>query len=435
MEVKPGYKMTEVGVIPEDWEAGKLGRCSTFKTGPFGSALHQSDYVYDGVPVINPMQIIDGMLVPTSHMSVAEQAARRLTDFRICFGDIVIGRRGEMGRCAYVLPQQDGWLCGTGSMIIRVSRSVDARFIQRLLASAPIIAAIENTSVGSTMINLNQSTLANLVIPLPPTKAEQEAIASTLSDVDALIESLEQLVAKKRNIKQGAMQELLTGKRRLPGFQHKAGFNDSEVGLIPEDWSLPKLGELFSFKNGLNKAKQYFGYGVPIVNYMDVYKLNRIYRRNICGLVDVNDGEIDSFSVRKGDVFFTRTSETAEEVGLAAVLLDDVKDTVFSGFVLRARPKNDMLVDTYKAYCFSSQVVRKQVISKSTYTTRALTNGRILSSVSLPLPGAKLEQEAIASALADMDVELSSLESELSKARHLKQAMMQELLTGRIRLV
>jgi type I restriction enzyme, S subunit len=218
LTIPAGYKLTEVGVIPEDWEVSKLGLHSTFKTGPFGSSLHQSDYVEGGIPVINPMQIVDGKIQPTPSMAVSEQAARKLSEFRLSAGDVVIGRRGEMGRCAFVQAKEHGWLCGTGSMIIRTGASLDARFIQRMLSSPPIVTAIENASVGSTMINLNQSTLGNLRVPLPPTKAEQQAIAEALSDADAFIESLAQTVAKKHQIKQGAMQELLTGKKRLTGF-------------------------------------------------------------------------------------------------------------------------------------------------------------------------------------------------------------------------
>jgi type I restriction enzyme S subunit len=214
-EVKSGYKHTEVGAIPEDWAVTKLGKHATFKTGPFGSALHQSDYVDGGVPVINPMQIVDGRIQPTASMAITEQAARKLSDFRLSKGDVVIGRRGDMGRCALVQPKQHGWLCGTGSMIIRSGASLDGRFIQRVLSSPPVIAAIENASVGSTMINLNQGTLGNLLVPLPPTKAEQEAIAAILSDMDAEVAGLEAKLAKDRQLKQGMMQELLTGKIRL----------------------------------------------------------------------------------------------------------------------------------------------------------------------------------------------------------------------------
>jgi type I restriction enzyme S subunit len=140
-----------------------------------------------------------------------------------------------------------------------------------------------------------------------------------------------------------------------------------------------------------------------------------------------------TFLVRKGDVFFTRTSETVEEIGLTAVMLGDCQDTAFSGFLLRARPKDDSFSDEYKKYCFRERSMREQIKSRASYTTRALTNGRLLSAVRLPRPSVK-EQTAIASVLSDMDAEISALEKRLDKTRLLKQGMMQELLTGRIRL-
>src|SRR3954449_264455 len=124
MELRPGYKQTEVGVIPEDWEVTPLGTHATFKTGPFGSALHKADYVDGGIPVINPMQIVGGRIRPTPSMAIMEKAARKLSDFRLSAGDVVIGRRGEMGRCAVVHAEEHGWLCGTGSMIIRTRPSL-----------------------------------------------------------------------------------------------------------------------------------------------------------------------------------------------------------------------------------------------------------------------------------------------------------------------
>jgi len=148
----------------------------------------------------------------------------------------------------------------------------------------------------------------------------------------------------------------------------------------------------------------------------------------------LSSDEIKSFEVRKGDVLFTRTSETPNEIGMAAVVLDDPHQTVFSGFVLRARPQDDRLCDAFKAYCFRSSLVRSQIVSKASYTTRALTNGGLLSAVVLPVPLVD-EQAAIAAVLSDMDAELSALEARRDKTRAIKQGMMQELLTGRTRLV
>ena len=103
MDLKPGYKQTEVGVIPDDWRVEPFGNHATFRTGPFGSALHKSDYIKNGVPVINPMHINDGSIVPSEAMAVSEKTADSLSEFKLKSGEIVIGRRGGMGRCAVVL--------------------------------------------------------------------------------------------------------------------------------------------------------------------------------------------------------------------------------------------------------------------------------------------------------------------------------------------
>ena len=213
-----------------------------------------------------------------------------------------------------------------------------------------------------------------------------------------------------------------------------AGLQNTEIGPIPSDWQLVSVGSLFSFKNGLNKSKEYFGHGRPIVNYMDVFSKPGIRAADIAGLVDLSRKEIERFGVRKGDVFFTRTSETLEDIGIASVLLEDIKDAVFSGFVLRGRPTSHGLTDSFKKYCFSSSVVRHQIVSKGTYTTRALTNGRALSSVLLPIPPTKSEQQAIGEALGDTDACIESLSKLIEKKRLIKQGAMHELLSGRRRL-
>jgi type I restriction enzyme S subunit len=213
----------------------------------------------------------------------------------------------------------------------------------------------------------------------------------------------------------------------------KAGYKQTEVGVIPNDWDLVALGSLLSFKNGLNKAKEYFGYGTPIVNYMDVFQKNGLLVEDIQGLVNVSRNEIRAYEVKKGDVFFTRTSETVEEIGTASVMLEDAKDTVFSGFVLRAKPTDESLDVDFKKYCFSARYFRQQVSARASYTTRALTNGRSLSACYLIRPP-MAEQAAIATALSDADALIECLDQLIHKKRNIKQGAMQELLTGKKRL-
>jgi type I restriction enzyme S subunit len=211
------------------------------------------------------------------------------------------------------------------------------------------------------------------------------------------------------------------------------GYKLTEVGIIPSDWDVKRLGDIFDFKNGLNKEKSFFGQGTPIVNYMDVYKHNALIAQKIVGKVTVSKNELKNYEVCKGDVFFTRTSETVDEIGVASVVIEDLENTVFSGFVLRARPKNDLLDILYKKYCFASYQVRKMITSQSSYTTRALTNGKLLSKVQIPLPPIE-EQKRIAQVLSDIDELIRSLDELIIKKRNIKQGTMQLLLTGKQRL-
>lgn len=214
----------------------------------------------------------------------------------------------------------------------------------------------------------------------------------------------------------------------------KKEYKMTELGVIPEDWDIKRLGDIFDFKNGLNKEKSFFGYGTPIVNYMDVYKLSGLKGNDIKGKVFLNPIEMKAYDVRQGDVLFTRTSETQDEIGLSSVILDDIKDTVFSGFVLRGREKLNCLDVTFKKYCFRTHYLRKQIMSTSSYTTRALTNGKLLSEVIVIFPQYFKEQQAIAQALSDTDSLISSLEKLIDKKKNIKQGTMQELLTGRKRV-
>lgn len=435
MGLKPGYKQTEVGVIPEDWLVTKLGHHVTFKTGPFGSALHKSDYVHDGVPVINPMQIIEGKIVPTESMAISDQVARKLTEFRLSAGDIVIGRRGEMGRCAFVDKEQQGWLCGTGSMIIRASNLIDARFLQRILSSFHVVATLENSSVGSTMINLNQGVLGRLVIALPPSKAEQEVIAEALSDADALIESLEQLIAKKRDIKQGAMHELLAGKRRLGEFASlTTRYKRTDVGEIPKDWDTPELTDILkSMQLGGNYKNSERETSWPLI------KMGNLGRGNIKfdKLEFIDSTQIPSERDRLGtDDVLLNTRNTLDLVGKVAIWRDELPEAYFNSNILRMK-FDERRVSSYRFMNYilntSSSLRALRGIAIGT-TSVAAIYGRDLVKVKIPLP-TKAEQESIAEALSDMDSLIESLQTKLTKARAIKQGMMSELLTGKTRLV
>lgn len=215
---------------------------------------------------------------------------------------------------------------------------------------------------------------------------------------------------------------------------HNVDHEKVDVATFPLDWDLLPMASLFTFKNGLNKGKEYFGKGTPIVNYMDIFQNSGLNHNQIRGEVLVTKDEIKNYQVLQGDVFFTRTSETVDEIGVSSVMLDNIPNTVFSGFILRARPKNNLLDLIFKKYCFKSEFVRRQIVSSSSYTTRALTNGRLLSQILIPVPQSKVEQRLIATALSDTDALISSLDKLIAKKKAIKQGTMQQLLTGKKRL-
>ncbi len=198
---------------------------------------------------------------------------------------------------------------------------------------------------------------------------------------------------------------------------------------FPKDWLSFTLGDLLTFKNGLNKESKYFGYGTPIINYMDVFNNNSLFNKDIEGKVFLNSQEKKNFSAKNGDVFFTRTSETQEEIGSAAVLLEDIEDCVFSGFVLRGRPYTNLVDKHYFQYCLTPEYVRSQIFSMSSYTTRALTNGTSLAKVNLVVPPTHNEQKAIAQVLSDTNSLIQALEKKIAKKKLIKKGVMQKLLT------
>ncbi|HEY3439700.1 MAG TPA: restriction endonuclease subunit S [Paludibaculum sp.] len=416
MEVKPGYKQTEIGTIPEDWELAELGIHATFKTGPFGSALHRSDYVEGGIPVVNPMQIVDGRIRPTSSMAITEGAARKLSEFRLSAGDVVIGRRGDMGRCAVVRAEEEGWLCGTGSMIIRTGQSLDSEFLQRMLSSPPVIAEIENASVGTTMINMNQGTLGRLLIPFPPDKTEQEAIATALRDVDALIDSVERLLTKKRDLKQGAMQELLR----------------------PHSGDVVRpLGEVSTLKGrigwqGLKQTEFTMNADEPFLITGMNFKDGAIAWDEVYHVSEERYALAPEIQLKAEDVLMTKDGTIGKLLYVERIPYPGKAS--LNSHLLLFRPIKQSYVPKYLYYQLGSQRFQEFVdLHKSGTTFFGISQSSVAKyQVFLPSLG---DQQRIARTLSDMDAEIAVLEERLSKARLLKQGMMQELLTGRIRLV
>ena len=177
--------------LPDGWAVARFSDILIeLQTGPFGSSLHQNDYEIGGTPVVNPASIQDGKIVPVAKMAVGDDTLDRLATFKLRAGDVVMGRRGEMGRCAVVTEHEQGWLCGTGSLILRLDGSLSARYVAMLIGSPHVREYLDGYAVGATMQNLNQSILLKMVIGLPPL-AEQRRIVAKVDELTALCGRLE----------------------------------------------------------------------------------------------------------------------------------------------------------------------------------------------------------------------------------------------------
>lgn len=219
-------------------------------------------------------------------------------------------------------------------------------------------------------------------------------------------------------------------KQRIAQFNNgevPQGYKVTTVGIVPQEWAEHTLGDIFTFKNGLNKEKEAFGEGTPIVNYTDVWKKRGLRTKDIKGRVTLSSSEIENYEAKCGDVFFTRTSETIDEIGYSSVLLEDIENVVFSGFVLRARPYNDLICKEYHQYCYSQPNMRHEIIKRSSMTTRALTSGPMLSQVSINIPSVS-EQSKIAEILMKWDEAIELQEKQLDNLKVKKDAVLQRLI-------
>ena len=209
-------------------------------------------------------------------------------------------------------------------------------------------------------------------------------------------------------------------KTHAPKIRFK-GFTDT--------WEQHKVGDYYEFKNGLNKGKEFFGEGTPIVNFTDVFHNRGISPEMLSGRVRLEPSEIKNYEVKKGDIFFTRTSETIEEIGYPSVMLEAPENTVFSGFVLRGRCnlKDDPLDNLFKKYLFFTDAFRDEMLRKSSMTTRALTSGTAIKNMEFLHPSLKEEQHRIGEFITSLDHLITLHQCKYSELQILKKAMLEKM--------
>jgi type I restriction enzyme S subunit len=421
MEVKEGYKQTEVGVIPEDWDVKHLR--PMLKQKPSYGINAAAVPLKGDLPVyIRITDISDeGYFMPSQRVGVDHPLSEK---YYLENGDLVFARTGASVGKSYLYNPNDGKLVYAG-FLIKIKpdeRILSPAYLAQYVKTQTYWGWVQIMSMRSGQPGINGNEYGQLLLPLPPTKAEQTAIATALSDTDALINSMEELIAKKRNIKQGAMQELLSCKKRLPGFSGK--------------WEVKKLGEIGEITGaGVDKKIKPDEVPVRLVNYLDVYRRDFIYSRYLNHHVTAPPTQAQRCSVKKGDIFFTPSSEMPFDIGISAVAMEDIPDAAYSYHVVRLRLNEDWDL-AFRAYIFKTRYFLNQAetFCEGSGTRYVITQKRFRE-LTIYYPIDKAEQTAIDTIFGDMDAEIEALEAKLEKYKMVKQGMMQELLTGKTRLI
>jgi type I restriction enzyme S subunit len=212
-----------LGQVPAHWTVSQLKyNTSQMQTGPFGSQLHAEDYIQGGIPLVNPIHIINGRIIPESNCSVDSKTYERLARHKLHTGDIIFARRGELGRCAVVREEQDGWLCGSGSLRATLLDRLSPEYAFMLISSSGVRSELALESRGSTMDNLNTDTLGRVRLPVPPLD-EQMAILRHIEEISGQFDKLEKLAVSQSELlherRTALISAAVTGKIDVRGWQ------------------------------------------------------------------------------------------------------------------------------------------------------------------------------------------------------------------------
>jgi type I restriction enzyme S subunit len=416
MEVKTGYKRTEVGAIPEEWEVKRLGELGGVIRGgsprPAGDPRYFKGNFIPWLTVAALTNISENQLQVTETVGfLTEEGAKHSRT--LPSGTLIIANSGATLGVAKLL----GVTCCANDGIAAIinQKAGNKEFVCHYI-NTKTKHLREVVATGNGQPNLNTTLLRKIPIPFPRLP-EQRAIAGALSDVDALVAALDQLIAKRRDLKQAAMKQLLTGHQRLPGFHR--------------EWEVKRLGDVGVFAKGRGiKKDEVVADGLPCVRYGEIYTQ---YNDNVKAfnsfITPVTAKQ--SQRIQKGDLLFAGSGETAEEIGKCVAFLGD-EEAYAGGDIVIFRPIDQD--SKFLGYLMNHSSVTTQKARMGQGDAVVHISARNLARLELHLP-AQPEQTAIAEVLSDLDTELAALEQRRDKTRALKQGMMQELLTGRTRLV
>ncbi|MFQ2613549.1 restriction endonuclease subunit S [Aeromonas caviae] len=428
--IPAGYKLTEVGVIPQDWNVSMLRDISSKIT----DGTHDTPKpVIEGIPFLTAIHVKDGKIDFDGCYFLPESIHNEI--YRRCnpeFGDILMVNIGS-GTATTAVVNVVYEFSLKNVALIKPNKENNGFYINYALSFSKN-KIIDTILTGGAQPFLSLTQIALLQVPVP-SREEQTTIANVLSDTDALIDVLEQLIAKKQAIKTATMQQLLTGRTRLPQFALRPdgtlkGYKSSELGQIPEDWEVKTLRDMLaeSPKYGINAPAVELSRDTPA--YIRITDINSDGYYRPTEKVGVRSVFSEQYILHVNDIVLARTGAS---VGKSYLYNVDDGPLVYAGFLIKASPLQRILNSSYLFQFMKTKEYWDWVLVNSMRSGQPGINGAEFASMLIPTPSIN-EQTAIATILSDMDSELTALEQKLAKARDLKQGMMQQLLTGRIRL-
>ena len=485
MKVPEGYKQTEVGVIPEDWDVKRMGDVFSILSGVSFSGEFFSN---KGPILLTPgnFRLAGGLYFEERNTkrysgSYTKNAVFEKGDLLIVMTDLT-SDCNLLGKPAFI--ESDELILHNQRIgkLININNKCSRNFIYYSLLAPIYLSYIKETATGSTVRHTSNKSILTAPVILPSSKEEQTAIANALSDVDKLIAALETLIAKKSAIKTAAMQQLLTGKKRLPAFageregqhlkaneqcnakpneQHRTqpnsasdtpaqhhsdaenshhqhtprpGYKQTELGEIPEDWEVVFLGD-YSIISRLAGAEYTSVWKedptgeITALRGFNIGK-NKIIERDLTRISNSLSMQLKRSRLTKGDVVYPCVGS----IGNAVVITEDDKYHIQQN-IARISPEKHRLCSEYLAHYLMSEIAFREVERSTATTSQPSVLVSSLREYRVPLPCSYQEQLSISEFLTAMDTELDALQQRLNKTQKIKQGMMQELLTGKTRLV
>lgn len=410
-EVPKGYKKTKVGIIPEDWEVKRLGDVCKMYSG--GTPKTSNKNYYNGnIPWITSGDLNQGKIKSVSG-KISKDGLRNSSAKMIKKGDLLLALYGATAGVS-AISEIDAAINQAVLAILPANEC--NKYLYYILSLKKDFIISKYTQGGQP--NLSASIIKALRISFP-SLSEQQKIAQILSTWDEAIELKEKLIEEKKEQKKGLMQKLLTGEVRLPGFDGK--------------WEEVRLGDIGKTFSGLTgKTSKDFGEGKPFITYKNIFTNSRVDIKDV-NYVKILEDENQN-TIKYGDIFFTISSETPDEVGMSSVLLDTVEELYLNSFCFGFR-LNDFktLVPKYARFLFRGDVFRRDIFKLAQGSTRFNLSKAEVLKLYIKLPTTD-EQKAIAQILSTADKEINLLNQELEQLKLQKKGLMQLLLTGIIRM-